>query len=155
MASIANKAGSLTCKTRSVGFGNRSLKGLQCETKARFESVSTSVSLKEENPLRRYCSESRLVAPAASKYAVVAQASTYKVAVLGAGGGIGQPLSLLLKMSPLVSDLRLYDIANVKGVAADLSHCNTPATVCSPSFIACTPFTNTFTYPVGTRIYWP
>ncbi|XP_078180547.1 malate dehydrogenase [Carex rostrata] len=57
------------------------------------------------------------------------QASALKVAVLGAGGGIGQPLGLLLKMSPLISDLHLYDIANVKGVAADLSHCNTPAHV--------------------------
>ena len=56
-------------------------------------------------------------------------ASGYKVAVLGAGGGIGQPLSLLIKMSPMVSSLNLYDIANVKGVAADLSHCNTPAKV--------------------------
>ncbi|KAG0576462.1 hypothetical protein KC19_5G082000 [Ceratodon purpureus] len=55
--------------------------------------------------------------------------STFKVAVLGAAGGIGQPLSLLIKMSPLISELRLYDIANVKGVAADLSHCNTPAQV--------------------------
>ncbi|KAJ7565773.1 hypothetical protein O6H91_02G074300 [Diphasiastrum complanatum] len=51
----------------------------------------------------------------------------YKVAVLGAAGGIGQPLSLLLKMSPLLSNLNLYDIANVKGVVADLGHCNTPA----------------------------
>jgi hypothetical protein len=56
-------------------------------------------------------------------------ASTFKVAVLGAAGGIGQPLSLLIKMSPLVSELRLYDIANAKGVAADLGHCNTPAQV--------------------------
>lgn len=32
-------------------------------------------------------------------------------------------------MSPLVSDLHLYDIANVKGVAADISHCNTPSKV--------------------------
>jgi hypothetical protein len=60
-----------------------------------------------------------------------ARAAAYKVAVLGAAGGIGQPLSLLIKMSPLVSDLNLYDIANVKGVVADLSHCNTPAKVCS------------------------
>ncbi|KAJ3705758.1 hypothetical protein LUZ61_009463 [Rhynchospora tenuis] len=57
------------------------------------------------------------------------QAAAFKVAVLGAAGGIGQPLGLLLKMSPLISDLHLYDIANVKGVAADLSHCNTPASV--------------------------
>jgi len=39
------------------------------------------------------------------------------------------PVDCLVKMSPLVSELRLYDIANVKGVAADLSHCNTPASV--------------------------
>ncbi|KAK6925016.1 Lactate/malate dehydrogenase, N-terminal [Dillenia turbinata] len=55
--------------------------------------------------------------------------ASYKVAVLGAAGGIGQPLALLIKMSPLVSALHLYDIANVKGVAADLSHCNTPSQV--------------------------
>eukprot|EP00252_Welwitschia_mirabilis_P027151 TRINITY_DN921_c0_g2_i1.p1 TRINITY_DN921_c0_g2~~TRINITY_DN921_c0_g2_i1.p1 ORF type:complete len:408 (+),score=70.89 TRINITY_DN921_c0_g2_i1:165-1388(+) len=54
---------------------------------------------------------------------------TYQVAVLGAAGGIGQPLSLLIKMSPWVSVLNLYDIANVKGVAVDLSHCNTPSLV--------------------------
>ncbi|XP_078429602.1 malate dehydrogenase [Wolffia australiana] len=55
------------------------------------------------------------------------RASTFKVAVLGAAGGIGQPLALLLKMSPLISALHLYDIANVKGTVADLNHCNTPA----------------------------
>ncbi|KAI3513386.1 hypothetical protein L1887_20717 [Cichorium endivia] len=55
--------------------------------------------------------------------------ASFKVAILGAAGGIGQPLALLVKMSPLVSDLHLYDIANVKGVAADLSHCNTPSQV--------------------------
>ncbi|CAG2172609.1 unnamed protein product, partial [Oppiella nova] len=52
-----------------------------------------------------------------------------KVAVLGASGGIGQPLSLLLKHSPLVSQLSLYDIAHTPGVAADLSHINTRAKV--------------------------
>ncbi|XLS73371.1 hypothetical protein HN51_030236 [Arachis hypogaea] len=55
--------------------------------------------------------------------------ASFRVAVLGAAGGIGQPLALLIKMSPLVSDLHLYDIANVKGVAADISHCNTPSQV--------------------------
>ena len=49
--------------------------------------------------------------------------------MLGAAGGIGQPLSLLLKADPLVSGLSLYDVVNTPGVAADLSHCNTPATV--------------------------
>ena len=53
----------------------------------------------------------------------------FTVAVLGAAGGIGQPLSLLLKQSPLVSALHLYDVANVAGVAADLSHVNSNAVV--------------------------
>lgn len=52
-----------------------------------------------------------------------------KVAVLGAAGGIGQPMSLLLKLSPgLLSDLALYDIANM-GMAADLSHIDTAVRV--------------------------
>jgi len=49
----------------------------------------------------------------------------FKVAVLGAAGGIGQPLSLLMKLNPLVKDLSLYDIAGTPGVACDISHCNT------------------------------
>ncbi|XP_067015149.2 malate dehydrogenase, mitochondrial [Anabrus simplex] len=48
-----------------------------------------------------------------------------KVAVCGASGGIGQPLSLLLKQSPLVTELSLYDIVHTPGVAADLSHIDT------------------------------
>lgn len=60
----------------------------------------------------------------ASRTAVLVECR--KVAVLGAAGGIGQPLSLLLKMNPLITDLRLYDIFNTPGVAADLSHTNTP-----------------------------
>ncbi|MEW5301172.1 MAG: hypothetical protein WDW36_004048 [Sanguina aurantia] len=45
-----------------------------------------------------------------------------KVAILGAAGGIGQPLSLLMKLSPRVSELSLYDVFNTPGVAVDLSH---------------------------------
>lgn len=52
-----------------------------------------------------------------------------KVAVLGASGGIGQPLSLLLKLDPLVSSLSLYDIRLAPGVAADVSHIDTPGEV--------------------------
>ncbi|KAJ6728232.1 malate dehydrogenase [Salix koriyanagi] len=52
-----------------------------------------------------------------------------KVAVLGAAGGIGQPLALLMKLNPLVSSLALYDIANTPGVAADISHINTRSEV--------------------------
>ncbi|CAM6088643.1 unnamed protein product [Calypogeia fissa] len=52
-----------------------------------------------------------------------------KVAVLGAAGGIGQPLGLLMKLNPLVTHLSLYDIVGTPGVAADISHVNTPAEV--------------------------
>ncbi|KAK8091049.1 malate dehydrogenase [Apiospora phragmitis] len=38
-----------------------------------------------------------------------------KVAVLGAAGGIGQPLSLLLKLNPRVTELALYDIRGGPG----------------------------------------
>ncbi|KAH9503171.1 malate DEHYDROGENASE, NAD-dependent [Bulinus truncatus] len=55
--------------------------------------------------------------------------SDVKVAVLGAAGGIGQPLSLLLKQSPLITQLALFDIAHTPGVAADLSHISTRARV--------------------------
>ncbi|CAO2649370.1 Nn.00g067550.m01.CDS01 [Neocucurbitaria sp. VM-36] len=52
-----------------------------------------------------------------------------KAVVAGASGGIGQPLSLLLKSCQLVDELALYDVVNTPGVAADLSHISTPATV--------------------------
>ena len=54
-----------------------------------------------------------------------------KVTVLGAAGGIGQALSLLLKTQlPAGSDLALYDVAPVvPGVAVDLSHIPTAVTV--------------------------
>lgn len=49
--------------------------------------------------------------------------------VCGASGGIGQPLSLLLKSSPLITQLSLYDIVHTVGVAADLSHIETKSRV--------------------------
>ena len=52
-----------------------------------------------------------------------------KVAVLGASGGIGQPLALLCKLSPLIDEVSCYDVQGTPGVAADLSHCPTPAKV--------------------------
>ena len=38
-----------------------------------------------------------------------------KVTVLGASGGIGQPLSLLMKLNPRVTELALYDIRGGPG----------------------------------------
>jgi len=58
-----------------------------------------------------------------------------KVAVLGAAGGIGQPLSLLCKLSEHIDELSCYDIVGTPGVAADLSHIPTNSTMtgCLPS----------------------
>jgi len=57
------------------------------------------------------------------------QSTQNKVTVVGAAGGIGQPLSLLLKTGAVadhIKHLALYDVAPVTpGVAADLSHCDT------------------------------
>ncbi|MED6122270.1 hypothetical protein PIB30_038289 [Stylosanthes scabra] len=53
----------------------------------------------------------------------------FKVAILGAAGGIGQPLSMLMKINPLISVLHLYDVVNTPGVTADISHMDTGAVV--------------------------
>jgi hypothetical protein len=63
-----------------------------------------------------------LSAPTARRLFSSSAARNTKVAVLGAGGGIGQPLSLLLKSDPLVTSFSLYDIRGAPGVAADVSH---------------------------------
>jgi hypothetical protein len=71
--------------------------------------------------VRAITSQSRLFSTTAAR--------NTKVAVLGAGGGIGQPLSLLLKSDPLVTSLSLYDIRGAPGVAADVSHVDTASEV--------------------------
>merc|ERR1712125_277815 len=61
--------------------------------------------------------------------AVLSQQRGFKCSVLGAAGGIGQPLSLLMKINPRVTALTCYDVAPITpGVAADLSHINTNST---------------------------
>lgn len=85
-------------------------------------------------PTQRFGASTRgLVAAARPSYARASRRGQVieckKVAVLGAAGGIGQPLALLLKMNKLVTELSLYDIQGTPGVAADLSHCNTPVKV--------------------------
>ena len=70
---------------------------------------------------RALASNARLFSSSASRQT--------KVAVLGAGGGIGQPLSLLLKLDPNVTALSLYDIRGAPGVAADVSHVDTNSVV--------------------------
>ncbi|KAI3604170.1 malate dehydrogenase [Moniliophthora roreri] len=71
----------------------------------------------------------RTLASPSSRLFSTSSARQTKVAVLGAGGGIGQPLSLLLKKDPLVTSLSLYDIRGAPGVAADVSHVDTASEV--------------------------
>ncbi|XP_026679468.1 malate dehydrogenase, mitochondrial-like [Diaphorina citri] len=70
----------------------------------------------------------KLIATQAKNLSTTSQ-NNAKVMVAGASGGIGQPLSLLLKQSPLVDHLSLYDIVHTPGVAADLSHIESKAHV--------------------------
>lgn len=52
-----------------------------------------------------------------------------RVTVIGGAGGIGQPLSLLLKLNEHVSHVSVLDVVGAPGVAADLSHVETASTV--------------------------
>ncbi|XP_063980241.1 malate dehydrogenase, mitochondrial [Diachasmimorpha longicaudata] len=79
--------------------------------------------------LPRIIRSSITLAPQGVKQLSTSAQRDAKVAVMGAAGGIGQPLSLLLKQSPLVTELSLYDIVNTPGVAADLSHIDTHSKV--------------------------
>ncbi|KAB2633529.1 malate dehydrogenase [Pyrus ussuriensis x Pyrus communis] len=107
---------------KSSFSGLKATTSFNCETETSFSGKETAKALRASFA-RKAHKDAQMV-----RSQFQPQAS-YKVAVLGAAGGIGQPLALLIKMSPLVSSLHLYDIANVKGVAADLSHCNTPSEV--------------------------
>ncbi len=71
----------------------------------------------------------RPAAMAAARSFSSTKATAAKVAVVGASGGIGQPLSMLLKLDPSIKELNLYDIVHTPGVAADLSHIPFPAKV--------------------------
>lgn len=65
----------------------------------------------------------------ASASSLAQQQRGFKCAVLGAAGGIGQPLSLLLKINPRVTALSCYDVAPfTPGVGVDLSHCSSNST---------------------------
>ncbi|CAI7615662.1 unnamed protein product [Penicillium palitans] len=52
-----------------------------------------------------------------------------KIALLGAAGQIGTPLSLLCKASDLFDEISLYDVVHVPGIATDLNHIDTRARV--------------------------
>merc|ERR1712088_1261569 len=57
---------------------------------------------------------SRLAQPVARSFST-SSSNNVSVAVMGAAGGIGQPLSMLLKLNPAVTKLALYDIVDTPG----------------------------------------
>jgi len=72
---------------------------------------------------------SRVARPAfqATRCLSTSAANAAKVVVVGGAGGIGQPMSMLLKMDPNVSHVSVFDLVGAPGVAADLSHIDTVA----------------------------
>lgn len=58
-----------------------------------------------------------------------------KITICGANGQVGQIIAFLLKQSPLVNILSLYDLDNTYGTAMDLSHIDTSCKV--QSFCGC------------------
>ncbi len=62
-----------------------------------------------------------------------------KITVIGAAGGIGQPLSMLIKLNVPTDHLSLFDVSPAcPGVAADISHIPTAGKVLMLGYSACT-----------------
>ena len=120
-SAVGNSIAFTNNKTRNVISSRSSIK-----TQQHQQRKAISMSRKATKTLTRRSQTRR----GASVVVYASQDDGFKVAVLGAAGGIGQSLSLLLKMNPMISELALYDVGQiVKGVAVDLSHCNTASTV--------------------------
>lgn len=77
--------------------------------------------------ISRIASCCRVAANQSSRSFGSTSSTSAKVAVLGAAGGIGQPLSMLCKLSEEIDELACYDVVGTPGVAADLSHIPTKA----------------------------
>jgi hypothetical protein len=131
MAALAHSRAAARCSMAApaVACSSRSVAAVASSSRSASSATPIAAALRAPRALPALLSGRRVTTPARATRLVCAAAKGYKVALLGAAGGIGQPLALLLKMQPYISQLALYDIANVKGVAADLSHCNTAVQV--------------------------
>ncbi|KAK3416615.1 hypothetical protein EUGRSUZ_H02370 [Eucalyptus grandis] len=92
-------------------------KANQCITRISAHLHPPNFQMEESSGLRHVNCQAKDAAPG------------FKVAILGAAGGIGQPLVMLMNINLLVSVLRLYDVVNTPGVTADISHMDTGAVV--------------------------
>lgn len=54
----------------------------------------------------------------------------FRVTILGSAGAVGQSLGVILKYSPDITAINLYDVCKVNcGVATDLSHIETLSSI--------------------------
>lgn len=67
--------------------------------------------------------------PLKNQYRCYSKANLMKVAVLGAAGKVGQPLSLLLKQSQLIDELAIMDVQGTCGLGLELGHIDTRSKV--------------------------
>lgn len=63
--------------------------------------------------------------PSVTDYCCLTGEKKIKVTICGANGHVGQIIGFLLKQSPLINTLALYDIESTIGVAMDISHIDT------------------------------
>ncbi|PYH79242.1 hypothetical protein BO82DRAFT_404482 [Aspergillus uvarum CBS 121591] len=78
--------------------------------------------------LRFFCAYTR-IQPSYFIFGFSVPKSHHEIALIGAAGQIGTPLSLLCKISDLFSEASLYDLVLVPGIATDLMHIDTRANV--------------------------
>ncbi|KAG6401757.1 hypothetical protein SASPL_138622 [Salvia splendens] len=113
---VSIKFNSKNCLTSFSGL--KASKSVNCESESSFLGNENCAALSAS-----YC---RAIRKRSQRcYSYVQPHASYKVAVLGAAGGIGQPLALLIKMSPLVSALNLYENSKCQGFtgASELADC--------------------------------
>ncbi|KAJ3642385.1 hypothetical protein Zmor_025178 [Zophobas morio] len=58
-------------------------------------------------------------------------ATTMKVTILGGGGNVAKSVALMLKQTPLIDEVCLYDTKSLEGFAADLNYIDTKCKVTS------------------------
>merc|ERR1712240_934825 len=93
------------------------------------------------DPLKMF---SRLAQPAARSFST-SSSNNVSVAVMRAAGGIGQPLSMLLKLNPAVTKLALYDIVATPAAAA--------AKVCPDAMVGIISNPVNSTVPIAAEVY--
>jgi malate dehydrogenase len=122
-------------KVHYVGYEDSDDKWLNIDS---LQSKRLPKAKAKAEPKAKAKAEPKAKAKAKAKARATQGPGKFKVCVVGGAGGIGQPLSLLMAMDPNVAELCVYDLTlaavPAAGVAADLSHINSPAKVNAYAF---------------------